>query len=65
MPMEVKITALVCATFMALFAAIAIGVNYSNMLDEKKVEACISANKIWAEGACVNNINELRYVDND
>jgi hypothetical protein len=62
---EVKVSMIVASVFIALFAAIVSGVSYANYLDTKEVTACISAGKIFAEGACVNNVNELRYVDND
>jgi hypothetical protein len=62
---EVKVAVIIATVFIALFVAIAGGVSYANYLDTKEVTACISSGKIFAEGACVNNINDLRYVDND
>lgn len=62
---EVKVAVIVATVFIALFAAITGGVSYANYLNTKEVTACIDSGKIFAEGACVNNINDLRYVDND
>jgi hypothetical protein len=62
---DVKVGFLFLVGFIALLVAIAGGVNLNTYLDNQKVQSCIKADRIWAEGACVNNVNELRYVDND
>ena len=62
---EVKISMIIASVFIALFVAISGGISYANYLDTKETTACIDSGKIFAEGACVNSINDLRYVDND
>lgn len=62
---DVKIGVLVLIGFLGFVFAVAGGLVAKEYLDNQKVSKCISANKIWAEDACVNNINELRFVDND
>ncbi|AIW02666.1 hypothetical protein AXJ18_gp108 [Streptomyces phage Jay2Jay] len=62
---SVKVGILVLLGFLGFVFSIAGGIVANSYLENQKVDKCISADKIWAEGACVNNINELRYVDND
>ncbi|QBP30950.1 hypothetical protein KNU49_gp104 [Streptomyces phage EGole] len=62
---DVKIGFMVLLGFISLLLAVAGGVNMNTYLENQKVKQCISADRIWAEGACVNDINDLRYVDND
>lgn len=62
---SVKVGILVLLGFLGFVFAISGGIVANTYLENQKVSKCISANKIWAEGACVNDINELRYVDND
>jgi hypothetical protein len=62
---DVKVGILILLGFMSFLLAVAGGVNLNTYLENQKVKQCIAADRIWAEGACVNNVNELRYVDND
>lgn len=62
---DVKVGFLILVGFISLLLAVAGGVNLNTYLENQKVKQCISESRIWAEGSCVNNINDLRYVDND
>jgi hypothetical protein len=62
---SVKVGILVLLGFLGFLFAVSGGITANQYLENQKVNRCIDAGKLWAEGACVNNINELRYVDND
>lgn len=62
---SVKVGILVLLGFLGFVFAISGGIVADKYLDNQKVNKCISANKIWADDACVNSVNDLRYVDND
>lgn len=62
---SVKVGILVLLGFLGFVFAISGGIVADKYMDNQRVNKCIDAGKIWAEDACVNNINELRYVDND
>lgn len=62
---SVKVGILVLLGFLGFVFAVTGGILADSYLESQKVNRCIAADKIWAEDACVNNINELRYVDND
>lgn len=62
---EVKVAMIIASVFITLFLCIAGGVSYTNYLETQEVQTCIESGKVYAEHACVNNVNDLRYVDND
>jgi len=62
---EVKVALIIASVFIALFAAISISVNYNDYLKNQTAQKCIASGKIWGEGACVDNVSDLKYIDND
>ncbi len=62
---SVKVGVLFLLGFLGFVFAVVGGIVADEYMEGQQVNNCISAGKIWAEETCVNNINELRYVDND
>ncbi|AYB71017.1 hypothetical protein SEA_YABOI_222 [Streptomyces phage Yaboi] len=62
---EVKVGMIIASVFISLFVAIGVSVNYSDYLKNQTAQKCISSGKVWGEGACVDNVSDLKYIDND
>ncbi|AXH69707.1 hypothetical protein HWB79_gp104 [Streptomyces phage LukeCage] len=62
---EVKVALIVASVFIALFATIGIAVNYNDYLKNQTIQKCIASDKVWGEGSCVDNVEDLKYIDND
>jgi hypothetical protein len=59
---DVKIGVIIATVLIALFVAIAGGINLNDYLHERTAQKCIAMGKIYAEKACVDNIQDLRYI---
>ncbi|AXH67358.1 hypothetical protein SEA_WOFFORD_219 [Streptomyces phage Wofford] len=53
------------SVFITLFAAVGVSVNYNDYLKNQTAQKCIASGKIWGEDACVDNVEDLKYIDND
>jgi hypothetical protein len=62
---EVRIAMIVATAFIMFVGLIAGGMTLDSYFHKQNVSECIQADKVWAENACVPNVNDLRYVDND
>jgi len=60
---DVKVALIVASVFIALFAAVGFSVNYSDYLKSQTAQKCIASGKIWGEDACVDNVSDLKYID--
>ncbi|WXW92678.1 membrane protein [Streptomyces phage Enygma] len=61
---EVRVALIIASVFIALFASIGFSVNYNDYLDSQTAQKCIASGKVWGEGACVDNVSDLKYIDN-
>lgn len=65
MSTEVRVAMIIATAFIMFVGLIAGTVTLESYFKKQSVSECIQANKVWAEDACVPNVNDLRYVDND
>lgn len=59
---DVKVSVVIASVCIMLFLSIAGGMNLNTYLHERSAQKCMSLGRIYTEGVCVDNVQDLRYI---